>query len=341
MSKKSPWLPRKPGPVVAAIALFGLSFWLAVRWLPELNLRPGNYPGKFRIIEEAEVDADSFFVSRGEHELSHLVLFHDIGSSIEHARQADILIIGNSRGQLGFDEAYIVAEAEALGLSIFNLSVGHADSAKFARAVMSRHQLRPKVVIANGGDFFYYGDYSDWAREVIAMDRWQAIKACFEYSMAWQLEKRLHHFLPYLDYFQRWRYPWIHYRSPRTGWWQNTRWPDARYPARVGEEKESYKRSLPFARDLEAELSAWDAQLVMTIVPYRKVLTGHLPYLSQQLGVPYILPSFEGLDTADGSHLTARSARQVSEEIWQALIALPEVREKLSLPPARMQGPDG
>lgn len=328
-------------PLLAATLLFAAGFLLSARWLPELQLRPGGYPGTFTITEQAQPGADAFFVSRGEHELSHLVLYHDIGASIDNARTADILIIGNSRGQLGFDEQYLVSAAGALGLRIFNLSVGHADSARFARAVMARHGLRPKVVISNGGDFFYYGGYSDWAQEVAAMSRWDAYKAYFEYSMGWQLEKRVHRYLPYLDYFQRWRYPWVHYRSPYTGWWRNTQWPGGRYPIKPGEEKSSYARALPFARDLQTELEGWNTQLVMTIVPYRHVQTGHLPFLSQELGVPYILPSFEGLETADGSHLTAQSARQVSAELWRNLMALPEVRERLGLPAAQTPAPGG
>ena len=164
------------------------------------------------------------------------------------------------------------------------------------------------------------------------MTRWEACKAFFEYSMAWQAESRLHHYLPYLSFFERWRYPWTHYRSPQTGWWRNTLIPGARYPIKPGDEADSYARSLPVAQQLKAELDNRGTLLILTIMPFRKVQTGHLPYLSRELGVPYILSPFDGLETADGSHLTPGSAERISRYIWHALIDLPVVREKLRLP---------
>lgn len=331
MSVNDGYMWRRSLNALLALTLFGSSFFVTAWLLPQATLRPGGFPGKFKIDERAEPGADAFFVSRGEHELSHLALYHSIGPSIENARKADILIIGNSRAQLGFDEQVWVDSAEALGLRIFNLSVGHADSAQFARDIMRKHDLRPKVMIANGGDFLYYGGYSDWAKEVVDMSRWGAIKAYFEYSFAWNVERQLHRYLPYLDYFNRWRYGWIHYRSSQTGWWRNTKWPGARYPVKIGMQQGSYKRALFAAAELQSELRDWDTLMVMTIVPYRFVLTGHLSFLGEQLGVPYVLPSFEGMETADGSHLTAESATRISRTIWSEFIALPEVREKLAL----------
>lgn len=331
MSANDGYMWRRSLNALVALALFVASFLVTAWLLPQAALRPGGFPGKFSINERDEPGADTFFVSRGEHELSHLALYHGIGPSIENARKADILIIGNSRGQLGFDEQVWVESAEALGLRIFNLSVGHADSAQFARAIMRKHDLRPKVMIANGGDFLYYGGYSDWAKEVVAMSRWGAIKAYFEYSSAWRVEKQLHRYLPYLDYFNRWRYGWIHYRSTQTGWWRNTKWPGARYPVKIGTQERSYKRALSAAAELQSEFQDRGTLMVMTIVPYRFVLTGHLPLLGEQLGVPYVLPSFEGMETADSSHLTAESATRISRAIWSEFIALPEVREKLAL----------
>jgi len=313
-------------PSMVFLTALGTGLWA----LPQLELRGPGYPGRFLIHEDAEPGENAFFVTRGAHELSHLVLYHGIGSSIEHARDADILIIGNSRAQLGFSEKVLVREAAALGLRVFNLSVGHAESAEFARLLIARHDLRPRMVIANGGDFFYGRRLSDWAREVVAMSRWQALKAYFEYCAGWELERRLHSRVPHLDYFQNWRYPWIHYRSRETGWWRNTREPESRYPIRAGEDAERYPHRLPVARTLQRELAERGALLVATIVPYRLVTTGHLPYFYRELGIPFALPAFDGLETADGSHLSPASARRATRELWRDLLAYPEVRQQLS-----------
>lgn len=316
---------------LTSLILFAVSFLVASWLLPQASMRPGGFPGKFKITERSEPGPETFFVSRGQHELSHLALYHGIGPSVENARKADILIIGNSRGQLGFDEKVWVESAAAIGLRIFNLSVGHADSAKFALSIIRKYDLQPKVIIANGGDFLYYGDYSKWAKQVVTMSAWEARKHYFEYSLAWALERRLHRYLPYLDYFERSRYGWIHYRSTQTGWWRNANWPEARYPVTVGTERRHYQRATVAASRLYSELQEQDSLMVMTIVPYYKVQTGHLPLLSETLGIPYVLPSFDGIETADGSHLTPKSATRISKAMWSEFIALPKVRARLAL----------
>jgi len=318
--------------IALAVALFAGSFALTVWALPNMELRPGGYPGKFTYDDVRDPSPDTYFVSRGQHALNHLTLYHDIGPSIDNARKADILIIGNSRALLGFSEKIFVSEAEKLGLRVFNLAMGHADSARLARDLLQRHDLRPRVLIVSGGWFFYGNRYSNWARQVIAMNRWQALKTYYEYSLAWELESRLHHYLPYLDQFHKRPGRWVHYRSKTNGWYRPTQIPRSRYPIKIGRERDSYARSLPVAQALKTEMEQRGTQMVLTLLPFRKVQSGHLKYLSRELGVPYILPPFDGLATADGSHLTPDSAEQVSRYIWEELMNLPEVRAKLNLP---------
>ena len=323
---------RRTALTLAAVMVFIGSLALTVNTLPKLELRGSKVPSKITINRGTDPGADAFFVSRGQRELSHVALFHDIGPSIENARKADILIIGNSRAQLGFNEEIFSRGAAKLGLRVFNLAVGHADSARFARDVLSRHNLSPKVLIASG-DFFFYGNRrSDWAQEVVEMNRWQAYKIFFEQSIAWQLQSRLHDYLPYLDYFKRGRYPWVHYRSQESGWWRNTRIPGARYPVRKGEERNRYTRSMSIAQELKQELDDQGTLLVITLVPFPRFQTGHLPLFGDELDIPYIVPPFAGLETADGSHLAPDSAEKLSNYVWQQLIKDPQVRDRLGLP---------
>ncbi|MBT4519669.1 MAG: hypothetical protein HOC23_06665 [Halieaceae bacterium] len=164
------------------------------------------------------------------------------------------------------------------------------------------------------------------------MNRWDALKRFWERSASWAVKSRLHRYLAHLNYFSSQpRYPWIHYRSEETGWWRNAVEPTRRYPVTVARELENYRHTLPLARELKRELDARDALLVLTMVPYLNTLSGHLPYLSQELAVPYVLPSFENMYTADGSHLHRVSAQAISAEFWQAFITLKPVRDKLSL----------
>jgi hypothetical protein len=324
---------RKRWLLVGSALAFVASFTVTALTLPELKPREDNYPRILKTVSDGDPGPDAFFVSQGKNELSHLALYYDLGPSIDHARRADILIIGNSRGQLGINEEIFVGEAQKLGLSVFNLSVGHADQAIFALDVIRRNDLRPRIVISSGGAFFYEGYYSNWAQEVIAMSRWEAAKAFLEYSLSWHFTSRLHRYLPYLEHFESWSYPWVHYRSWKTGWWRNTQVPGWRYSITHGTEEKSYARVLPQARELKEEMERRGALLVLSIVPYGQYHVGHLPYLARELELPYLMPSAHGLETADGSHLTPDSALRVSLELWRQLMTTPSVRAHLSLAP--------
>jgi hypothetical protein len=90
---------------------FGLSFAGAVAILPRLPLRSDAYPQLRTMPAFAMPDDDSFFIASVGDELSQMVLYHDLGDSIAHARQADILIVGDSRAQMGLREDVIVPAA--------------------------------------------------------------------------------------------------------------------------------------------------------------------------------------------------------------------------------------
>ena len=83
--------------------------------LPRLPL-DGDLPDIRRLPELQEPGDKTYFVLKTGQELSHLVFYYDIGRSIDSARQADILLVGNSRTQLGLDERFFAAEAESLGI---------------------------------------------------------------------------------------------------------------------------------------------------------------------------------------------------------------------------------
>lgn len=312
--------------------LLVLSFVVTSALLPRLPLRNGSVPQRIQIPDYPDQGDDAFYVTSGSEELSHIALYHDIGASIGNARQADILLFGNSRLQTGLREEVIHEEAEKLGLKAFTIATGHADKTRFALELIRRYDLKPRVVIASGGPFVFTEGLSPWAREVMSMTRWQAYKRFWERSSAWTVKSKLHSHLPRLDFFNTGpRYPWIHYRSEETGWWRNAVELPGRFPVTIQPERKSYRHTLPLAVELKQELDERDALLVLTMVPYMNTRSGHLPYLSHELGVPYILPSFAELQTADGSHLDRLSALRISKEFWQGFIGLETVRKKLSL----------
>ncbi len=315
------------------LATLLLASFLASAWLlPRLQFRPGDYPGLQTVPEIPQQSKDYFWITSAKEEISHIALYHDFGKSIEHAREADILLFGNSRQQTGLREAVIHEEAARLGLKAFTIATGHADKTRFALELIRRHNLRPRVVVASGGPFVFTEGVSPWAREVMAMDRWGALKKIMELSAAWAVQSRLHQYLPRIDYFDHSLIQGgVKYRSNRTGWWHIELEPDGSYPVSMAPERRNYRHTLELTRKLKTELDRRGATLVLTVVPYRGTRTGHLPYLSSELGVPFVLPSFDNMVTSDGSHLNRESAIRYSSLFWGEFIRLPDVRKKLNI----------
>ena len=318
--------------------IIAVSFAITLYSFSYLQTWAGDYfKARFMPMYE-DTGSDTFFVYTRGNELSHPILYHDIGRSIDNARQADILLFGNSRTQLGYQESFIVEQTRSLGLKVFNMAVGHADNVRFALDLIRRHDLRPDVMVVSGGPFVFHDGYSDWAEQVVAMTAWEARKVVGETTLGWHFTTLLHRYLPRYDFFnQPLNSQWILYRSRQSGWWRPALEPKGRHPVRVAAEESSYAWTLPLAFELKKELDERGVLLVITMLPYPRTLTGHLDFLSTRLGVPIVLPDLEGAQTADGSHLNRESAARATRNFWQQFIALESVRTKLSLPPAARQ----
>lgn len=311
-----------------------LSFAMAVAILPRLPLRSPPYPC-LRTMPAFEIPHDdSFFITSVGDELSQMVLYHDLGDSIDHARQADILIVGDSRAQMGLREDVIVPAAQKLGLRVFSLACGHAERMRFMLEVIRKNDLHPKIVVAVGGEHIWTDGVSGPAARAMAETRWDAWKEWMEARAAWSAQVALHSHLPRIDFFdQELTAGWVVYRSARTGWWRPALQPSGRYPVDFSKEDHGgYEYLLPFARAVKEELDARGALLVLSIVPYGDTRSRYLPYLARELGVRSVVPSFDGMVTCDASHLEPESAERYSRLFWNELIALPEVRRRLSLP---------
>ena len=127
---------RGPFKIAGVAATFSVGFVIALHVLPRLPLGPQTAP-RLLDIPPFEVPSDSFFVEAAGDDLSQMVLWHGLGNSIENARRADILFVGDSRMPVGLREEIIVPAAAALGLRVFSLACGHVERVRFALELMS------------------------------------------------------------------------------------------------------------------------------------------------------------------------------------------------------------
>jgi len=320
--------PRK---IFGIVLTFAMSFAAATCVLPGLPLGPKGSQ-RLQTIPRFAMPSDSFFVETAGDDLSQMVLLHALGDSIDNARRADILFVGDSRMPLGLREESIVPAARALGLRVFSLACGHVERVRFALELIRKHDLRPKIVVVVGGPHMFKDLLSGPAEKARRLTRWQAWTEWIEAEARWSLQTRLHSWLPKIDWFGHdLTSPWILYRSTRTGWLLPVVEPSSSYPIGVARDDPSYAWLLPVARELKEELDRRGAELVLSVVPYGDTRTGHLPFLAQELRVATVLPSFDGMRTADGSHLSRSSAATYAKEFWSEFVALPEVRGKLAL----------
>ncbi|MFC1853184.1 hypothetical protein ACFL27_23550 [candidate division CSSED10-310 bacterium] len=317
------------------LSIFLCSSFLTARILPKLPLRSGKYPRvQYMASFEVPLGPEFFFAHSRQSELSQSIMYHNLDDSMDNARLADIIFIGDSRMPLGLREEFLMPKAAQIGVSLFSLGFGHVEKAKFGLLLIRKFNLKPKVVVVAGGPFIFQDSLSGVGEQAVRMTRWDAIKQWFEAASWWNIKRRLHSVLPKIEFFNgRLHARYIHYRSSRTGWWKTVLEPNGQGKPGFIPERKSYERYLPMAEEFKQEMDRIGALLVLTIVPYRNTQVGHLPYLSKKLGVPVVVPPFDGLRLADGSHLNRASAQRFSEMFWAEFIALPEVREKLSLGP--------
>lgn len=88
---------------------------------------------------------------------------------------------------------------------------------------------------------------------------------------------------------------------------------------------------MPQVDEIIAEMSKQDTLVILSCIPYNRVLTGHFKLIKKRYDIPLLLPNFEGLSTNDGSHLHPDSAAIYSERFWEGFMAKPQVQEKLKI----------
>lgn len=218
-------------------ALFMSGSYIALVTLPHLHLGKTArdtdlYPRVNFMPEFDRPDSeDYFFVHGRQADLSQSVLYHDLGESINHAREADVLFIGDSRMPLGLREETLVSKAESLGIKLFSLGMGHVEKTKFSMEIIQKFDLKPKIVVIVGGPHMFEDSYSDMSERVVRMTRWDAIKNFYESTAWWNIQYRMHNLIPKIELVHhRFEPGYIYYRSERTGWWYVALEWNAKYP---------------------------------------------------------------------------------------------------------------
>jgi hypothetical protein len=138
-------------------------------------------------------DPEDWYIAYDEFGLDHYILYHGFGESIRYAREADVLLVGNSQVAYGFSKSVLKEGQLTTGLKFYNLGFGYDERSKFALALIEKHDLRPQIVVANAllisGASFFNTQASEFGQKVMESSRWEVWKTIWEWSLSWRVRQ--------------------------------------------------------------------------------------------------------------------------------------------------------
>ena len=273
------------------------------------------------IATAADPPGDHFLAhDRGGH-VDHHVLLHGMDDEmLDNLRRADVLLMGNSRLMFALRGPALRQYFVTRGLRPFALGFGHEEQHRFPLEVMRRHQLRPKIVIANVDNFFG-GVTSAWGERVLRDSAFEAWKVRTEANASHTVRRAMHHVVPHVPDLWDGEREFVIYRSERDGAWFIAT--DFGRGARL---REFYRgrdvvreHNVQLATAFKDAVESQGGRVIFALVPGRDVSLTHAQMLADMVGVPLVAPEVPDLRTMDGSHLTDESAARYASVFFQHL----------------------
>jgi len=257
---------------------------------------------------------------RGGHVDHHVLYFGTDADSRQNLQRADVLLMGNSRLMFALRGAALREYFNARGMRVFALGFGHDEQHAFPTALMRRHGLRPRLVMANI-DKFFGGVTSAWGERVLRDTRFGAWKTEVEAGAAHAVRRSLHRVVPHVPDLWKGEREFVIYRSQRDGsWFSATDFGHGSRLAPFYRGRDAVRpHNLALARAFKREVEATGARLVFVLMPGRDVSLTYAQRLSDEVQVPLVAPEVDGLRTMDGSHLTDGSAERYARVFFQHL----------------------
>lgn len=228
------------------------------------------------------------------------------------ATNADLLVIGNSRTQMGFSSDATAAWFGANGASYYLLGFSHNENYHFEGPLLRRLQVHARVYVINL-DLFFNPLTSGPAQQVMndpsarthyrQKQVWQRLQLwpCGVLSLACRNEPAF-------------------YRSRATGAWLQRG--GSYQSGNVGYIEEpdtsTVRTYVAAAREFIPQLGVPQECVILTAVPTGKTPSGTARAIAAELGMELVAPQPEGLTTYDGSHLNRPSAERWSQAFLEA-----------------------
>ncbi len=243
--------------------------------------------------------------------------------ALDYARNADVLVLGNSRLQIALSNQVTADFFKQAKASYYLLGLSYNENMMFVQELLRRIKPRASVFIINVDDFFERRE-TVAARTVLhdpnARNRYGA-------KRFWQ---SLHQ--PICGAFPRLcgqRY--VIFRSRETGAYYRIPNPEPVYPQNAV----SYDRTVDPAKVADSTALATEFLknfakgrcVILTHAPFPHTKIGNVEAIAAGVGLPLVAPELQGLNTSDGYHLDRVSADRWARAFYEA--AGPEIRSCL------------
>jgi hypothetical protein len=231
----------------------------------------------------------------------------------ESARRAEVLLLGNSRMQLGFSTR--AAEGWFSSRSIPHYLLGFSESERFlfTEALLNRIRPQAKVYVINIDRFFEPTE--SVSAQFVMHDRGASVR--IQNQRSWQqIHRPICAAIPAICGRQ-----YAVFRSPQTGAWTRAGGafgsPVLTSDDPVADNKRVEQES-PLGREFLLRLPVQPECVFFTIIPTVNTKRATANAITAALGRELLAPPIEGLRTFDGSHLDDESAERWSKAFFEA-----------------------
>ncbi|MBF0440625.1 MAG: hypothetical protein HQK54_01855 [Oligoflexales bacterium] len=253
-----------------------------------------------------------------QHTVDHYVLYHNLKPWVQDAKKAEIIFAGNSKTLYAFDIPKFKELMQPINLNLYNLGFQQAEGWGFTKVLLEKYDLRPKILIINGEEFFPRPP-SGFAQYVMSQSRFSAWKSVFEDEMCFNTMISIHRFA-YFPYWLTTDGGRAKFRSLTNGSWRwgfkipglqptvfdpNYEWPEKPRQAIIS-----------IAKEFKDFLTARDTQLIMTWIP-KEIPSNfsEVKAIADANDIPLVTVSNEDLFTFDHDHLHWDSGTLFTERL--------------------------
>jgi hypothetical protein len=248
-------------------------------------------------------------------------------AAVDAATRAQVLFLGDSRVQVGFNTAATSNWFAKIAKRYYLLGFGWAENVAFTGKLLQKLKPQAKVLIINVDDFFEQNETPP-ARMVM---RDPGALLHYEKKRFWQTPHRLIcSRIPALCGTS-----YVVFRARGTGGYEIHGDHDAKghwyrsapvsYVRSVDQEKAA--RYIASGMNFISHASVGKQCMIATIIPYPGTKIGTAKAVAAGLGLNFIAPELDGLETFDASHLDRTSAERWTDAFYAA--AGPQIRKCL------------